>query len=89
MGIIVNNQGGRSQLQERLAAELKEKLERAGNDEGEKVVEHIKKTPDLVNESEYVKDFQKKPRGENGRIIAIIVISVAVLVLFGLVLIVS
>jgi hypothetical protein len=86
MGIIMNDQGGRSQLQERLAAELKEKLARAGSDEGEKVVEHLQKSPDLVDESAYVKDFQKKPTGENSRVVAIIIVGVVILALFGLIL---
>ena len=87
MGIIMNDQGGRSQLQEKLAAELKEKLAKAGNDDGDKIVEKIQKSPDLVDESAYVKDFQKKPRGENNRVMIIIIVSVAILALFGLVLI--
>ena len=89
MGIIVNDQGGRSQLQEKLAAELKEKLAKSGNDEGDKVVEHIKKSPDLVDESEYVKDFQKKAPGENSRVIAIVIVGVVILAIFGFILIIS
>jgi hypothetical protein len=89
MGILVNDQGGRSQLQERLAAELKEKLARAGNDEGEKVVANLQKSPDMVNESAYVKDFQKKSPSQNSRVVAIIIAGVVVLVVFGLVLILT
>ncbi|MDR3125585.1 MAG: hypothetical protein LBU20_00720 [Candidatus Nomurabacteria bacterium] len=86
MGIIVNDKSGRSQLQERLAAELKEKLARAGSDEADKLAANLQKTPDMVSESAYVKDFQKKPAGENGRVAAIIIAAVAVLAIFGLVL---
>jgi hypothetical protein len=89
MGIIVNDQNGRSQLQERLAAELKEKLARAGSDEGNKVSEHLQKTPDMTSESAYIKDFQKKPKSENNRVAAIIIAAVAVLMLFGLMLVLT
>jgi hypothetical protein len=89
MGILVNDQGQRSQLQERLAAELREKLARAGSDEGDKVAEHLQKTPDMVNESEYVRDFQKKAAGENGRVVAIIIVGVIILAVFGVVLILN
>jgi hypothetical protein len=86
MGILVQDNGGRSQLQERLAAELKEKLARAGSDEGEALNQKLQKTPDLASESAYVKDFEKKPSGENGRVLMIIIVGVAIVAIFGLVL---
>jgi len=89
MGIMLNDQGGRSQLQERLAAELKEKLASSGNGSNKKndIDETLQKSPNFVNESEYIKHFQKKPRSENNRVIILIVVCTVLIALFGFILI--
>ncbi|MDR2336926.1 MAG: hypothetical protein LBE03_02380 [Candidatus Nomurabacteria bacterium] len=52
MGIIIKQNDERTKLQERIAAELKEKMSTTSLDDQE--------LPDLVEGSEYVKDFEKE-----------------------------
>jgi hypothetical protein len=87
MSIVIKDQGGRSQLQERLAAELKAKLAaQSGSGDKPSYSPSIEQdTPDLVNDSEYLKNFQQKS-SPHGRVIAIIVISVVIMATFGLIL---
>jgi len=80
MGIVMKDQGQRSQLQERLATELREKIAREQG-AGPKPEPD---TPDLVKDSAYIKDYEKK-FNPNGRVVGIIVASVIVLVVLGLV----
>jgi hypothetical protein len=89
MGIVVKDQGERSQLQERLAAELREKLARSGSGEGSKVPESLQQAPDMINDSAYIKDFQKKPKGENSRVVTIVVACVIILAVSGLILVLA
>ena len=87
MSIIMKDSGRRSQLQERLAAELKAKLA-AGAGPGEKPDSSLlqeQDLPDFVGESAYLKDYQQKP-SPHGRVIAIVLISVVILATFGLLL---
>lgn len=79
MGIIVNNQDKRSELQKRLEAELKEKIAKNQGAGPDPELE----TPDFVNDSEYMNDYKKK-FDPNNRIIGIVVASVIVLVIVGL-----
>lgn len=79
MGIVLKDQGQRSQLQERLAAELREKIAR---EQGAGPTPEPD-TPDLVKDSAYVKDYEKKFR-PNGRVVGIITASVITLVIIGL-----
>lgn len=52
MGVIVNKENNNNdELSRRINADLRTKMEGTGTIEGE--------TPDLVDESEYVKDFKK------------------------------
>lgn len=76
----MKDQGQRSQLQERLAAELREKIakEQGAGPTPEPDI------PDLVKDSAYVKDYEKK-FSPNGRIVGIIVASAIALVVIGLV----
>ena len=84
MAIIVTNTGKRSELQEKLAAELREKMARSGSDEGDDPVSRsIKKAPDLVEDSAYVKDYKKsKPIP---RFVVILIIAVVIIIVAGLV----
>lgn len=52
MALFVNNQGQRSELQERLVAELREKAERNGAQVEEKEY-------DAVEDSRYAKDYKQ------------------------------
>ncbi|MDR2063992.1 MAG: hypothetical protein LBQ02_04405 [Candidatus Nomurabacteria bacterium] len=52
MRIIIKQNDERTKLQERIAAELKEKMSTTSLDDQE--------LPDLVEGSEYVKDFEKE-----------------------------
>jgi hypothetical protein len=78
MGIIVRNQENRSELQQRLAAELREKMAR----QSEPV--DAPELPDGVSDSAYVKDFEKKFQ-PNARVVGLIVVCVVVAALVGLV----
>lgn len=80
MGIVVNDQGGRSELQERLAAELKEKI---AKQQGAGPTPEPD-TPDLVKDSAYIEDYKKKYR-PNGRVVGIITASAVILVVIGLI----
>ena len=51
MGIIVNKENKNDELGRRIRADLRTKMDGTGVIDGE--------TPDLVDESEYVKDFKK------------------------------
>lgn len=76
----MKDQGQRSQLQERLAAELREKIakEQGAGPTPEPDM------PDLVKDSAYVKDYEKKFR-PNGRVVGVITACVVILVVMGLV----
>lgn len=83
MSILMKDQGQRSQLQEKLAAELREKIAKEqGAGGGPKPPKTD--TPDFVKDSAYVKDYEKKFR-PNGRVVGIIFASVILLVVLGLV----
>ena len=59
MAIIFNNQQGKSELQQRITAELREKQMKSGSNEGEFVEANDIKTPDFDAEhSEYTKNFK-------------------------------
>lgn len=84
MSIIVKDQGQRSQLQERLAAELREKIAKTqGAGPAPKP-----DTPDLVKDSAYMKDYEKK-FSPNARVVAILVVCLVLAAIFGLVLMLS
>jgi len=81
MSIIMKDQGQRSQLQDRLAAELREKIAKeagAGKD-------FDPDTPDLVEDSAYLKSYQKKP-SVNGRVVGLIVACAIVAIIIALIL---
>lgn len=78
----MKDQGQRSQLQEKLAAELREKIAKEQNGGSPKPPKPD--TPDLVKDSAYVKDYEKKFR-PNGRVVGIVGASVILLVILGLV----
>ncbi|GHU07264.1 hypothetical protein FACS189431_1520 [Alphaproteobacteria bacterium] len=82
MALFVTDTGKRSELQERLAAELREKMARAGEGGGEPSI--VDESPDLVEDSSYIKDFEKKS-SVNGRVVALVGILVAVALVCGLV----
>jgi hypothetical protein len=52
MGIIIKQNDERTKLQEKVAAELREKMSTTSLDDQE--------LPDLVEDSEYMKDFEKE-----------------------------
>ncbi|MDR1197341.1 MAG: hypothetical protein LBL08_03685 [Candidatus Nomurabacteria bacterium] len=84
MGLFVTDQGNRSELQEKLAAELRAKLASQSKD----VDIDPPEIPDGVKDSAYVKDFEKKS-GSNGRMTALIIIGVVIMALAILVFIAS
>ena len=54
MGVIVNKEDKNDEISRRIRADLRTKMDGTGVIDGE--------TPDLVDESEYVKDFKKTGR---------------------------
>jgi hypothetical protein len=70
MGIIVKQNDERTKLQERIAAELKEKMSSTSLDDQE--------LPDLVEESEYIKDFEKESTFKFWVKVAAVIILVAI-----------
>jgi multisubunit Na+/H+ antiporter MnhC subunit len=81
MGLYITDQGKRSKLQERVAAELRQKMS-----ETEQTVEP--EMPDGVEDSRYIKDYQKSRPIPRGAVLAIVIgvalfICVAVLALVG------
>jgi hypothetical protein len=82
VALFVTDTGKRSELQERLAAELREKMARTSEDGGEKLI--VDESPDLVEGSAYVKNFEKRP-SVNGRVVALIGVLVVAAVVCGLV----
>ena len=73
MGIIVNKESKNDELSRRIQADLRTKMAGTGVIDGE--------TPDLVDESEYVKDFKKT--GRFGWVWIVLVI-LAILSLFSI-----
>lgn len=53
MGILVQDNGKRSQLQDKITADLREKAQRTSQESGR---------PDLVDDSEYTKNLKKTGR---------------------------
>ena len=88
MGIVLRNKDERSELQERVAAELREKINSTQGLEPDKKLKEKAEMPDFVKDSEYVRDYQKKPM-KNGRVVGIIVACVVVLFLVGLIIVIS
>jgi hypothetical protein len=89
MGIFVTDQGKRSELQERLAAELRAKI--ANQDDSGKTGKsdlRLPDSPDGVDDSAYVKDFEKKFR-PNGRIVGLLVAGVLLIAAMGLILVLA
>ncbi|MDR2524232.1 MAG: hypothetical protein LBC95_01670 [Candidatus Nomurabacteria bacterium] len=77
MGLFIQNQGKRSDLQERVAAELREKLAR---DDAPAPPE----APDGVDDSNYVRDYEKSsplPRGVIVGIVAGVIVAIAIVVI--------
>lgn len=84
MGIVLNDQNNRTELQERIKSELREKIAKgqgAGPDPD--TDEKLRKTPDFVKDSEYVKNYKKKPT-KNSRVVGIVVVCIVVFVLIGI-----
>lgn len=88
MGIVLKNQDQRSELQERVANELREKINKTQGLEPERKLENEVETPDFVKDSEYIRDYKKKPM-KNGRVVGIVVVSIIALVLIGVVIAIS
>ena len=82
MALFVNDTGKRSELQEKLAAELREKMARTSEGDGEsKLTEDL---PDHVEDSAYVKGYEKsKPIP---RVVIVAIVIVAILAICGLLL---
>ena len=55
--MFITDQGKRSELQEKISAELREKMAQQSNPEGE--AKDLQETPDHVEDSAYIKDFEK------------------------------
>jgi len=84
MAIIVNLPDKRSDLQRRISAELREKMAKSGSDKGDDPVSRsVKKAPDLVEDSEYIKNYKKsKPIP---RPVIVLIVLVAIGAICGLV----
>lgn len=81
MALYLRDQGKRSELQERIAAELREKIASQSDTVNPDL-------PDGVEDSAYVKDFEKE-QGPNSRVVALLVVLFVVLVVAGLILVLS
>ena len=83
MALFVTDTGKRSELQEKLAAELREKMARSSDDGGEKLKAKLDEEPDYVEDSAYIQSYQKsKPIP---RVAIILIVAVIILVAAGLV----
>ncbi len=59
MGLYINKQESRSELQERIAAELRAKAEQKAKDEAEYIAGRGGKKKDEVEDSAYMKGYKK------------------------------
>jgi len=75
----MKDQGQRSELQERIAAELREKMARQGSDDGENKSKLVEELPDHVEDSAYAQSYKKsKPIPRQVWILIVSVVAVAV-----------
>ncbi len=74
MGIIVNQENNRSELQKRIAAELSEKAKKKNEPKGER--------PDGVDDSAYIQDTTQTTRAAWVWILIIVAVVVAAVVTF-------
>jgi hypothetical protein len=76
MALYLRDQGKRSELQDRIAAELREKMASQSDMEEPDL-------PDGVDDSAYLKSYEKKA-GPNSRVVVLLVVLFVILVVIGL-----
>jgi len=87
MALFIQNQGKRSELQEKLAAELREKMAKQAADDGDKSYKAAEELPDYVEDSAYVQSYKKsKPIP---RQVVVLIVLVAVAIACGLVIVLA
>ena len=82
MALFLREQGKRTELQNKLASELREKLAR------ESEMADKPDLPDGVDDSAYMKSYEKKD-GPNSRVITLLVILAVVIIIGGLVIVLA
>ena len=86
MAMFINNTGKRSELQEKIAAELREKMAKASDDDN-LISRSVKEAPDLVEDSEYIKSYKKsKPIP---RPVIVLIVAGAIAIVCGLVIVLT
>jgi len=81
MALFINNTGKRSELQEKLATELREKMARQSSGDGDgddHISRSVKEKPDFIEDSQYVKGYEKSKPIPRQVIVLIVLVVIAV-----------